>query len=209
MLASAPMADPDSAPSAPLPRPPPLAPGAYYRPVPYIAHLPLRDPAGIDLVVMHCTETPDLASAREFGERVLYPETGTGACGHYYIDRDGALVCYVEPERTANHVRGWNPRSIGVELVNRGRWPHWYDSRHQTMDEPYTEAQVVALVELLAQLRGRFPALRFIAGHEDLDTARVEASDDPSLSVWRKRDPGPLFPWERVLAACGLARLRP
>jgi len=203
------MADPDSAPSAPLPRPPPLAPGARYRPVPYASRLPLRDPAGIDLVVMHCTETPDLASAREFGERVLYPETGTGACGHYYIDRDGTLACYVEPERTANHVRGWNPRSIGVELVNRGRWPHWYDSRHQAMDEPYTEAQVVALLALLAHLRGHFPALRSIAGHEDLDTTRVEASDDPSLSVWRKRDPGPLFPWEHVLAACGLARLRP
>jgi hypothetical protein len=94
---------------------------------------------------MHCTETPTLASAREFGERVLYPDTGTGACGHYYIDRDGTMVCYVEPERIANHVRGWNPRSIGVEIVNTGRYPHWYDSRHQAMDEPYTEAQIAAL----------------------------------------------------------------
>jgi N-acetylmuramoyl-L-alanine amidase len=158
---------------------------------------------------MHCTETPTLASAREFGERVLYPDAGTGACGHYYIDRDGALVCYVEPERIANHVRGWNPRSIGVEIVNTGRYPHWYDSRHQAMDEPYTEAQLATLVALLAHLRGRFPALRQIAGHEDLDTARVEASDDPSLTVWRKRDPGPLFPWARVLAASGLERLKP
>lgn len=195
------MADPDSAPT--------LAPGADYQPVPYVERLPLRNASTIDLVVMHCTETPSLASAREFGERILYADLGTGACGHYYIDRDGALVCYVEPERTANHVRGWNPRSIGVEIVNTGRYPHWYDSRHQAMDEPYTEAQITALLALLAHLRERFPSIRFIAGHEDLDTARVEASDDPSLSVWRKRDPGPRFPWDRVLADCGLERLRP
>ncbi|MFN9967576.1 MAG: hypothetical protein ACK52N_12130, partial [Lysobacteraceae bacterium] len=49
----------------------------------------------------------------------------------------------------------------------------------------------------------------WIAGHEDLDTARVPASDDPSATVWRKRDPGPMFPWARVLADCGLARLVP
>ena len=197
------MAYPDSAPS------PVLAPGTRFEPVPYVARLPLRDPSSIDLVVMHCMETPTLGSAREFGERVLYEDVGTGACGHYYIDRDGTLVAYVEPERIANHVRGWNPRSIGVEIVNTGRYPHWYDSRHQAMDEPYTDAQISALLVLLAHLRERFPGLRFIAGHEDLDTARVEASDDPSLMVWRKRDPGPLFPWSRVLAACGLERLKP
>lgn len=188
---------------------PVLAPGAHYQPVPYLERLLRRDPADIDLVVMHCTETPTLESARAFGERVLYTESGTGACGHYYLDRDGTLVCYVEPERTAHHVRGWNARSIGVEIVNTGRYPHWYDSRHQAMTEPYTEAQIEALLALLAHLRRHLPALRFIAGHEDLDTARVEASDDPSKTVWRKRDPGPLFPWERVLAACGLERLRP
>ncbi|MCE2943225.1 MAG: N-acetylmuramoyl-L-alanine amidase [Lysobacteraceae bacterium] len=190
--------------SAPL-----LAPGARFRPVPYRERLTPRDPGTIDLVVVHCTETPTLDEARAFGERVRYDEVGTGACGHYYLDRDGALEAYVEPERIAHHVRGWNPRSIGIEIVNTGRHPHWYDSRHQAMDEPYTEAQIVALRTLLAHLRDRFPALRWIAGHEDLDTARVPASDDPSATVWRKRDPGPMFPWARVLADCGLARLVP
>jgi N-acetylmuramoyl-L-alanine amidase len=211
------MVDPDSAPSgAPADRPdkrsggaPVLAPGARYAPVPYVRQLPRRDPDRIDLVVMHCTETPDLATAREFGERILYPDAGTGACGHYYIDRDGALVAYVEPERIAHHVRGWNPRSIGIEIVNAGRYPHWYDSRHQTMDEPYSEAQIASLLALLDHLRGRFRSLRFIAGHEDLDTARVEATDDPTQTVWRKRDPGPHFPWARVLEASGLERLDP
>jgi N-acetylmuramoyl-L-alanine amidase len=74
------------------------------------------------------------------------------------------------------------------------------------MDEPYTAAQVAALRALLAQLRSEFPNLREIAGHEDLDRERVPASDDPSATVARKRDPGPLFPWEAVLAAVPLRR---
>ena len=52
-------------------------------------------------------------------------------------------------------------------------------------------------------------ALEFIAGHEDLDQDEVAASDDPALSVRRKRDPGPRFPWSRVLDGAGLQRIRP
>jgi N-acetylmuramoyl-L-alanine amidase len=180
-------------------------------PLPYESRLQARPPSRIDLVVIHCTELPDLATAREFGERVLYPAPGeaqgTGNSGHYYIDRDGSVHRYVAPERVAHHTRGYNPRSIGVELVNAGRYPHWLDSRHQAMDEAYPDAQIDALIELLARLRAEFPRLRFIAGHEELDATEVKASDDPGRKVRRKRDPGPLFPWPRVLDAVPLQRL--
>ena len=177
--------------------------------LPYVPRLDARDPADIDLVVIHCTELPDMAIARAYGERVLYAAAGTGASGHWYVDRDGSITEYVPATRVAHHVRGWNPRSVGIELVNTGRYPHWYDSGHQAMTEPYADAQIEALLALLAHLRAILPALRRIAGHEDLDVARVEASDDAARSVARKVDPGPLFPWPRVLAACGLERLVP
>ncbi|MGO1002480.1 N-acetylmuramoyl-L-alanine amidase [Lysobacter sp. CA196] len=176
-------------------------------PLPYEARLQARDPATIDLVVIHCTELPDLATAREYGERVLYPQSGTGNSGHYYVDRDGSVSRYVAPERIAHHTRGYNERSIGIELVNTGRYPNWLDSRHQAMDEAYTPQQIDALQALLAALRAQLPSLRLIAGHEDLDTTEVEASDDPTRQVRRKLDPGPRFPWLRVLDACGLQRL--
>ena len=175
-------------------------------PLPYAEKLDARPLDGVDLVVIHCTELPDLAMAREYGERVLY-DAGTGNSGHYYIDRDGAVSQWVPHERIAHHVRGCNARSIGIELVNTGRYPDWLDSRRQAMAEPYPDVQVDALLALLAQLAGELPSLRFIAGHEDLDLATVPASDDPSRSVNRKRDPGESFPWPRVLRAVSLERI--
>jgi N-acetylmuramoyl-L-alanine amidase len=178
------------------------------QPLPYAAKLPERPAAAVTLAVIHCTELPDLATAREYGEKVLY-DSGAGNSGHYYIDRDGMVYRYVPGTRVAHHVRGWNPQSIGIELVNVGRYPDWFDSRRQTMSEPYTAVQIAALCALLAQLRAEFPNLHEIAGHEDLDLARVAASDDPAKQVPRKLDPGPLFPWGEVLEESGLVRIKP
>jgi N-acetylmuramoyl-L-alanine amidase len=182
------------------------APAIRTQPLPYVDLLEARPAASIDTVVIHCTELPDLATARDYGERVLYT-TGTGNSGHYYVDRDGGIDEYVPPLRIAHHTRGWNARSIGIELVNTGRWPHWMDSRHQAMDEPYPDVQIEGLIVLLRDLQARFPSLAQIAGHEDLDLDEVEASDDPARKVRRKRDPGPLFPWPRVLAHLPLKRI--
>lgn len=177
--------------------------------LPYAERLQRRDIGDIDLAVVHCTELPDLAAARVFAERVLYPDSGTGNSGHWYIDRDGSTWQYVPHGRIAHHVRGHNPRSIGIELVNTGRYPDWLDSRRQAMAEPYPAAQIDALLRLLQRLRQELPDLRLVAGHEDLDTEEVAASDDPTLRVRRKRDPGPMFPWELVVARSGLMRLAP
>lgn len=177
-------------------------------PLPYADKLEARNPRQVDLVVIHCTELPDLASAREWGERVCYP-SGTGNSGHYYIDRDGSVHRFVGHDRVAHHVRGHNAHSIGIELVNRGRWPAWYDSCNQAMTEAYPEIQIESLIGLLALLRQELPNLSWITGHEELDRERIPASDDPEKTVYRKRDPGPAFPWQRVVHASGLRRPGP
>ena len=167
--------------------------------LPYAGQLDLREAARVDLVVIHCTELPDLATAREFGMRIHYPESGTGHSGHYYIDRDGRVEQWVPPERVAHHVRGFNQRSLGIELVNLGRYPHWLNSGTQDMSEPYPAEQITSLNHLLDYLCAANPGLQWITGHEQLDRERVPATDDPRVQVCRKRDPGPLFPWEEVL----------
>lgn len=176
-------------------------------PLPYTSTLPERDPDAVELVVIHCTELPDMASARQYGEKVVHA-SGTGNCGHYYIDRDGTISRYVPGTRVANHIRGHNPYSIGIELVNLGRYPDWWDSRRQEMSEPYRVTQINALRELLEHLLGEFPNLRKIAGHEDLDTEMMPASNDPSLMVRRKLDPGVMFPWDEIMQGSTLTRIR-
>ncbi|WP_182655422.1 N-acetylmuramoyl-L-alanine amidase [Stenotrophomonas lacuserhaii] len=188
--------------------PNPLIPGLQIQPLPYHDLLPLRATDTLQTVVVHCTELPDLAMARQYGEKPLY-ESGTGNSGHFYIDRDGSVYQYVATDRIAHHVRGMNDKSIGIELVNTGRYPDWFDSRCQTMPEAYPEAQVAALVRLVQALATRYPSLRHIVGHDELDLEQIPASDDAAIKVARKRDPGPLFPWREVQAAVPLQHAVP
>lgn len=178
-------------------------------PLSYVARLDARPTAAVDLVVIHCTELPDLAMAREFGERIRHAGSATGNSGHYYIDVDGSTSRFVPDERVAHHTYGYNARSVGIELVNLGRYPHWQDSRHQVFTAAYPAAQIESLLALLRHLRATLPALRFIAGHEDLDRRLEPASDDPQILLPRRRDPGPMFPWQAVVPACGLERSIP
>lgn len=174
----------------------------------YVPRLEPRELADISGVVVHCTELPDLETAREYGERIAHGGTRTGNSGHYYVDRDGHTECWVPPERIAHHVRGRNRETVGIELVNLGRFPDWFHSGRQAMEDPYPDAQITALQSLIAQLRSDLPALEWVAGHEELDTGHVPASDDASQLVRRKLDPGPMFPWA-ALDRCGLRRGAP
>jgi len=176
------------------------------QPLAYTAKLEERAIELVDLVVIHCTELPGLTEARQYAEQSHY-KSGTGNSGHYYIDRDGSIFRYVPPNRIAHHTIGFNPRSIGIELINRGRYPDWFDSHNQLPTEPYPDAQIGALVELLRDLCKQLPRLSKIAGHEHLDLSEVPASDNPELNVRRKVDPGPQFPWAEVLAGTTLQRL--
>jgi N-acetylmuramoyl-L-alanine amidase len=177
------------------------------RPLSYAGRLESRNTDGIRLVVIHCTELPDLATARIWGEKVVHPDSETGNSGHFYIDRDGSIEQWVPLDRVAHHVRGHNPESIGIEMVNRGRYPHWFRSDHQQLTEPYPDVQIGALATLLNDLAAQLPGLEQLAGHADLDTDLQPAQDNPEIMIRRKLDPGPLFPWSRLLSEVPLNRL--
>lgn len=162
----------------------------------------------VNLVVVHATELPDLAMARDYGETIRYPNSGTGNSGHFYIDRDGTVEQWVDLDRVAHHVADHNHNTVGIELVSLGRYPAWFHSRHQVWQEPVKTDQIESLLGLLEFLRQQLPNLQWISGHDELDTRWVPASDDPALRVRRKLDPGPDFPWARVLASSGLLAFR-
>jgi len=177
------------------------------RPLSYGQNLAQRSPDSIDLVVIHCTELPDLETAREYGQRLLYTQTATGNSGHFYIDRDGRIEQWVDTQRVAHHVKAFNERSIGIELVNLGRYPDWLHTDHQQMKEPYTATQIKSLINLLERLCASHTGLCWYAGHEELDPERVPASNDPARRVLRKVDPGPLFPWDILAKSTSLQPL--
>ena len=175
----------------------------------YSQRLEPRTKVDIDRVVIHCTELPDLATARTYGHRIHHADSRTGNSGHFYIDRAGRIEQWVSIDRIAHHTRGYNATSIGIELINLGRFPDWFDSRNQQMTEPYPAVQIEALINLLNWLCEQLPSLRLISGHEQLDTELVPASDNPDVQVHRKKDPGPMFPWSAVLAAVALIQVSP
>lgn len=172
----------------------------------YVEQLESRSVDSINLVVIHCTELPDLDTARTWGEKEVHPLSRTGNSGHFYIDRNGRIEEWVPIGRVAHHVRGHNPKSIGIELVNNGRYPDWFHSGHQQMTESYPHTQILALVGLLNDLAAQLPGLVQVAGHEDLDSALIPADDNPEFLIRRKLDPGPRFPWQDVLASIPLDR---
>jgi len=167
--------------------------------LPYNDNLEKRDVQNIDMIVLHCTELPTLEEARQHGEKIRYKKSKTGNSGHYYINRDGHIYRYVEDDRIAHHVIGYNQRSIGIEMVNTGRYPHWFLSTHQMPTEEYTQEQIKSVIELIVYLKKRYPKILELKRHSDLDLEKIASENDPNSLIRRKIDPGPLFPWEKVL----------
>jgi N-acetylmuramoyl-L-alanine amidase len=131
-----------------------------------------------NLVIIHHTTDNTLDEAVS---TLTSPERKVSA--HYLIGRDGSIVQLVEENARAWHAgKSWwgghtdiNSASLGIELDNNGH-------------EPFADAQIDALLALLADIRERYniPAANFI-GHADVAPAR-------------KDDPSALFPWQRLAA---------
>jgi N-acetylmuramoyl-L-alanine amidase len=168
--------------------------------LPWYTNLPQRSLEDITVVVLHATEIPQLDAAWDFAMQSI-DEDGVGVCGHIYIDRNGECFCFVPLDRIANHARGYNKQSIGIELVNSGRYPDHFDSHHQEPDEAFTEPQINALQVVLACLKKACPNLVKLVRHSDIDQEVVPSSDDANRKVRRRIDPGPKFPWEEVRTA--------
>jgi len=103
---------------------------------------------------------------------------------HYLIGRDGRIIYLVDELKRAWHAgdsywggnRDINSSSIGIELDNNG-------------NEPFAEAQISALIDLLRDLTTRWsiPSANII-GHGD-------------VAPGRKVDPSAYFPWRRLAVA--------
>jgi len=129
-----------------------------------------------NFVIIHDTGSGDV----EHALRTL-TDPAREVSSHYLIGRDGTLYQLVDEDRRAWHAGAsyWggnsdiNSASIGIELDNTGA-------------EPYSDAQIRALLEVLRGLKARYriPSSNFL-GHGD-------------VAPGRKVDPSRHFPWERL-----------
>ena len=134
----------------------------------------------VSMVVLHYT---GMRSAAEALERMCDAQAKVSA--HYMIDEDGTVTRMVPEAKRAWHagksywrgITDVNSASVGIELVNPG---------HEWGYRPFTDAQMEALVPLLAEIVQRHNiAIANVVGHSDVAPAR-------------KDDPGELFEWEML-----------
>lgn len=177
-------------------------------PLPYVNKLADRDTSTFNMVVIHATEQPNLAKSRRFAETIRY-DSGTGASGHYYIDRDGTIEQYVPDHKRAAHAVGWNEHTLSIEMVNTGRWPNATHTAYQKWSEGYPKIQIDAMVALINEFKRRYPTIKYIQGHGDVDQRLIPSFNDVNAQVHRRLDPGETFPWADVIERTGLSKEMP
>lgn len=149
------------------------------------------DDADVSLIVIHAISLPPSKfgsnDIEHFFSNTLNPDAhpyfaeiaGMKVSAHFLIRRDGELLQFVSCTKRAWHagVSMWDGRercndySIGIEL--------------EGCDElPFAEAQYQRLLELVADLKRRYP-ISAVVGHSD-------------IAPLRKTDPGPCFDWTRL-----------
>ena len=138
--------------------------------------------APVSALILHYTGMPTGEAALK-----LLCDPIAEVSAHYFVWEDGMILQLVPEARRAWHAgkSSWsgetdlNSASIGVEIVNPG---------HDGDCPPFPDAQMDAVAKLAADIcrRHRIRAERVLA-HSD-------------IAPGRKRDPGEIFPWEKLHA---------
>lgn len=144
------------------------------------------------LIILHAIGGPECRNGAPYFARVRgdaifwadwlrrHPVLGI----HYVVDREGRVIAGVPESEVANHARGYNQVSLGIELVNDG----------DGLD-PYPPAQVEALIALLRDIRARHAL-----GPEAITThSAVNRGERLPCGMARKVDPGPALDIARVV----------
>ena len=131
----------------------------------------------INRIFLHCTASYQ-ETTTEKTLKAEFKNKGWKYPGyHYVIKTDGNIIVMLDENFTANGVRGYNANSIHVA------WIGGIDATHPKGIDNRTDAQKLALIDLLVKLKERYPDAE-ILGHRDI-------SPD-------KNGNGIVDPWERI-----------
>ena len=160
----------------------------------------------VDYLVLHFTSETFADSLR-----ILTRDSDNPVSSHYLVPEPGdetydgnTLKIYqlVPEEDRAWHAgqsywhgeQSLNDRSIGIEIVNRSYCRHNDPATETPTPEDqtcefldYSDEQLALVFELVKDIANRYPGLDpvDVIGHGD-------------ISIFRRVDPGPLFPWKRL-----------
>jgi N-acetyl-anhydromuramyl-L-alanine amidase AmpD len=159
-----------------------------------------REPDSITAIVVHTVggpaciantvqfrPIPKREDDTQFWQGLL--KAARNAEAHYVIGRSGTSAQVMAPTEIAYHTVGINDVSVGIELVHRGDGT-----------EPFEEPQIAKLIELIKDVRERFPkiSLSNVVTHSDIDQRTCACDGKP---YHRRQDPGGNFPIQRVIDA--------
>ncbi len=119
----------------------------------------------IKYIAIHCTATPQSAtidSIRNYWKNVLkWKQPGY----HYIVKPDGSIVNLLDIDKISNGVKGYNHETINISYIGG------IDEASGNPKDTRTDAQKVAIKNLLIQLRAKFPHA-IIQGHRDFPNVK-------------------------------------
>lgn len=129
----------------------------------------------IDLILVHCTATPEgkdytVSDIRQWHTAPKPKGNGWSDIGyHYIIYRDGSVHLGRDVDIAGAHCEGYNSHSIGIVYVGGLENIPGKPVSQLPAKDTRTEAQKLALLDLLVKLRALYPNAK-IAGHRNYDT---------------------------------------
>lgn len=128
----------------------------------------------IDLILVHCTATPEgkdytVEQIRQWHTAPKPKGNGWSDIGyHYVIYRDGSVHLGRDVDIVGAHCEGFNPHSIGIVYVGGLEFIPDVPIDKLPDKDTRTDAQKLALLDLLVKLRELYPNAK-IAGHRNYD----------------------------------------
>ena len=119
----------------------------------------------IKYIVIHCADTyPEMDIGVTEIDRWHKQRGWKGVGYHYVIRRNGIIEVGRTETKTGAHVAGYNLNSIGICYAGgKGKNGKPEDNR--------TEAQKISLINLVTDLKIRYPEAK-VVGHHDLNPAK-------------------------------------
>lgn len=131
----------------------------------------------IKYIFVHCTASYQ-SNTTEASLRAEFKAKGWSQVGyHWVVKTDGNIIKLLDEQYIANGVKGYNSNAIHIA------WIGGIDKTHPKGIDNRTPAQKVALYDLVAKVKARYPKAK-ILGHRDIS---------PDLN-----HNGIVDPWERI-----------